>query len=104
MEGLIFLFYGSSPPQPEELPEPCRDILRQYSKHVMKLGLTLFGLLSEALGLDTGHLNGMECVKGLAVTCHCNPPCPEPELTLGSTKHTDADFLTVLLQDQIGGL
>ncbi|KAM7278918.1 hypothetical protein ACFE04_006052 [Oxalis oulophora] len=28
----------------------------------------------------------------------------EPELTLGSSKHSDPCFLTILLQDQIGGL
>lgn len=36
--------------------------------------------------------------------CHYYPPCPQPELTLGVTKNSDNDFLTILLQDQIGGL
>ncbi|CAL5392442.1 unnamed protein product [Camellia sinensis] len=41
---------------------------------------------------------------GLAVLCHYYPACPQPELTVGTTKHSDDDFLTVLLQDHIGGL
>ncbi|XP_049399959.1 1-aminocyclopropane-1-carboxylate oxidase homolog [Solanum stenotomum] len=32
------------------------------------------------------------------------PACPRPELTIGTNKHSDNDFLTVLLQDHIGGL
>ncbi|CAL5392432.1 unnamed protein product [Camellia sinensis] len=92
------------PPNPEELPPPCRDILMAYSKQVMKLGCCLFELLSEALGLSPNHLNDMDCNEGLAVLGHYYPACPQPEFTVGHTKHSDIDFLTVLLQDQIGGL
>lgn len=82
----------------------CRDILEEYSKQVMKLGILLFDLLSEALGLNSEHLNGIDCAEGLMVLCHYYPSCPQPELTLGATQHADNSFLTVLLQDHIGGL
>ncbi|KAK1430420.1 hypothetical protein QVD17_13134 [Tagetes erecta] len=93
-----------NPPQPHELPPSCRDILLEYTKPVMKLGVCLFELISEALGLDPNHLLDMGCADGLAVLGHYYPSCPQPELTLGSTNHTDNNFITIVLQDHIGGL
>ena len=70
----------------------------------MRLGHKVFELMSEALGLNPNHLKDMDCGEGLLVLCHYYPACPEPELTMGTTKHSDNNFLSILLQDQIGGL
>ncbi|CAN1281720.1 1-aminocyclopropane-1-carboxylate oxidase homolog 1 [Linum perenne] len=91
-------------PNPDELPASCREIVIEYSKELLKLADTLFQLLSEALGLASDYLKEIDCAKGLYMSCHYHPACPQPELTLGATQHTDFDFITVLLQDQIGGL
>ncbi|KAL7177693.1 hypothetical protein ACSBR2_030956 [Camellia fascicularis] len=89
---------------PEEVPTACRASAIEYIKNVTKLGDTLFELLSKALGLKRDHLTAIECGGGRSFVGHYYPACPEPELTLGASKHSDPAFLTVVLQDQLGGL
>ncbi|PWA59552.1 oxoglutarate/iron-dependent dioxygenase [Artemisia annua] len=100
----FFSYMAPSPPLAEELPEVCRDIQIEYSKQVLKLGGLLFRLISEALGLEPTHLGDMDCDKGMLFLGHYYPACPQPELTMGATKHTDDGLLTVILQDETGGL
>ncbi|XP_027359114.1 1-aminocyclopropane-1-carboxylate oxidase homolog 2-like isoform X2 [Abrus precatorius] len=100
----LFCVMGPEPLDPQELPPICRDVTMEYSRQVQALGRVLFGLLSEALGLKPDHLEGMDCAKGHSILFHYYPPCPAPELTMGTTRHSDPDFLTILLQDHIGGL
>nr|POE68785.1 isoform 2 of 1-aminocyclopropane-1-carboxylate oxidase like 2 [Quercus suber] len=60
----IYCSMAPCPPNPAELLEVCRDIMIDYSKKVMKLGLTISELLSEALGLKPNHLKDMGGVEG----------------------------------------
>ncbi|XP_010274804.1 PREDICTED: 1-aminocyclopropane-1-carboxylate oxidase homolog isoform X2 [Nelumbo nucifera] len=93
-----------NPPNPEELPEACRDIMMEYSRQVARLAATLLQLVSEALTLEPKRLIDMGCAESEAILCHYYPACPEPELTMGTSKHADNDVVTILLQDHIGGL
>ncbi|GAB4850937.1 hypothetical protein Ancab_039920 [Ancistrocladus abbreviatus] len=88
----------------KNLPEICRDIIMEYSKEMMRLGDTLFELFSEALGLPPNHLKDIDCTEHMMLLGHYYPPCPEPEKAIGINNHKDNDFLTILLQDHIGGL
>lgn len=82
----------------------CRDMMMLYSKEIEKLGKKLFRLVSDALDLEPSYLEDMECSKGHTLVCHYYPECPEPDRTIGHATHSDPDFLTVILQDHIGGL
>ncbi|KAK4855832.1 hypothetical protein QYF36_011441 [Acer negundo] len=100
----MYCIMAPNPPTPQDLPAACRDIMLEYSKQVMELGYLLVELLSEALGLNSNHLKDMGCADGMILLSHYYPACPQPELTMGATKHADNDFFTVLLQGHIGGL
>ena len=95
---------GPNPAEPDRIPAICRAELLAWDEHVVAIGRRLLGMLSEGMGVDQQRLEELTCLEGRAMVCHYYPPSPEPDLTVGLADHSDPGVLTVLVQDQIGGL
>ncbi|KAH7570893.1 hypothetical protein ACOSP7_019423 [Xanthoceras sorbifolium] len=95
---------GPTLPELDEIPEICRNVAVEWNQNVTKLAELLMGLLCEGLGVETGRLKKMTCSEGRTMLAHYYPYCPQPDLTMGIASHTDPGVLTILLQDQRGGL
>lgn len=64
--------------------------------------------LAEILAEKMGHKSSFFRETCLPTTCYLRmnryPPCPISPQVFGLMPHTDSDFITVLHQDEIGGL
>ncbi|XP_021760186.1 1-aminocyclopropane-1-carboxylate oxidase homolog 1-like [Chenopodium quinoa] len=90
---------------PEELPLVCKDVMLEFIDRIHMLGNRILMIISIGLGIEPDCLGNMaKGKKSWAIANNYYPACPQPELTLGTTAHIDTSFITILLQDNIGGL
>ncbi|KAL1567723.1 gibberellin 2beta-dioxygenase [Salvia divinorum] len=80
------------------------SIMEQYATMVSELSQKLVDILASELGQKSEFFKE----KCVASTCYLRlnryPACPIFPEMFGIMPHTDSDFITVLHQDQIGGL
>ncbi|GLT51276.1 hypothetical protein SLA2020_246970 [Shorea laevis] len=85
-----------------ELPSSLRSTLDTYMLDLQNLGMELLGLIAKALKIEEKEMkeifeDGMQSVR-LALY----PPCPQPELVIGITPHSDTTGITIL--NQVNGV
>ncbi|XP_026441708.1 probable 2-oxoglutarate/Fe(II)-dependent dioxygenase [Papaver somniferum] len=91
-----------SPPKPEGLSK----ILCEYTKRTREITKELLKAIMEGLEFEEDEIEMSLKQKSGAQIFSANqyPPCPQPELAIGLPPHTDNGILTLLVQNDIGGL
>lgn len=78
--------------------------MEEFAAKMSQLATTLAAELAENVGQSrqyfTEHCNENTCFLRL----NRYPPCPISSEVFGLVPHTDSDFLTILHQDEVGGL
>ncbi|KAM7251491.1 hypothetical protein ACFE04_023374 [Oxalis oulophora] len=85
-------------------PKGWIETTKEYSDKLMELACKLLEVLSEAMGLDKEALSKACVDMDQKIVVNFYPKCPQPDLALGLKRHTDPGTITLLLQDQVGGL
>ncbi|KAF8404039.1 hypothetical protein HHK36_008915 [Tetracentron sinense] len=79
-------------------------VYQRYCEAMTELSLVIMELLAISLGVDRLHYRKFFKDSSSIMRCNYYPPCKEPGLTLGTGPHCDPTSLTILHQDQVGGL
>ncbi|XAR59488.1 Flavanone 3-dioxygenase [Bertholletia excelsa] len=87
-----------------EYPPNFREACEEYTKEIETLSFKVLELISMSLGLPAKRFNNFFKDQTSFLRLNYYPVCPFPHLALGVGHHKDAGGLTVLAQDDVGGL
>ncbi|KAI3751283.1 hypothetical protein L2E82_22331 [Cichorium intybus] len=88
-------------------PPSLREVMEEYTKEILRLGAVLLEVFSLNLGVKEDVLQNAFGGKDVGACLRANfyPKCPQPDLTLGLSSHSDPGGMTFLLpDDKVSGL
>ena len=81
-----------------------RRVYEEYCEAMKELSSVIMELLGISLGVDGLHYQRFFEDGVSIMRCNYYPPCNSANHTFGTGPHTDPTSLTILHQDQVGGL
>ncbi|XP_021829302.1 flavonol synthase/flavanone 3-hydroxylase-like [Prunus avium] len=95
-------------PQFNSLYKPAgySEVSLEFSKRTREVATEMLKGISESLGLE-GHyiVKAMNWDRGLQIlAANYYPACPQPDKAIGLPPHTDHGLVTLLIQNEMGGL
>lgn len=81
-----------------------RQVYQEYCEVMSKLSLRIMELLGLSLGVGRSYFRDFFEGNCSVLRLNYYPPCQKPDLTLGTGPHCDPTSLTILHQDDVGGL
>ncbi|KAK1555702.1 hypothetical protein Q3G72_030202 [Acer saccharum] len=79
-------------------------VYQKYCEEMKRISGVMMELLAMSLGVDRLHYKKYFEDGSSIMRCNYYPSCQEPSLALGTGPHCDPTSLTILHQDQVGGL
>ncbi|XWS45982.1 hypothetical protein CRYUN_Cryun14cG0025900 [Craigia yunnanensis] len=79
-------------------------LYQEYCEVMSKLSLRIMELIGISLGLEQAYFRDFFEDNDSVLRLNHYPPCQKHDLTLGTGPHSDSTSLTILHQDQVGGL
>ncbi|KAJ6825272.1 gibberellin 20 oxidase 1-A-like [Iris pallida] len=79
-------------------------VYQDYCEAMSNLSLVIMEVLGLSLGVGRSHFREFFEGNDSIMRLNYYPPCQKPDLTLGTGPHCDPTSLTILHQDDVGGL
>ncbi|XP_077227036.1 2-oxoglutarate (2OG) and Fe(II)-dependent oxygenase superfamily protein isoform X2 [Tasmannia lanceolata] len=87
-----------------DFPPNYREVIVEYSEQMKVLAQRLLRMISESLSLPPSYMEEAVGEVYQNITISYYPPCPQPDLVIGLQSHSDMGAITLLIQDEVGGL